>query len=580
MKHQFLELIDAARIQGLTDLFYAATGMPAAIVDLDGTTVTNSGWEDLCANFHRANPETIKRCSESDAAIADRIAAGQNRVVCRCKNGLIHAAVPLAIEGEHAANLFTGQFLLEEPDKEYFRQQAKHFGFDETSYMEAVERIPVVNEARVHAFLDYFSELAEMIGEMGLKRLKQIEAEAALHESEERWAAMLSSIGDAVIATDCAGTITFMNPVAEALTGWRLADASRTQVAKVFSIISERTRTVVENPIDRVLKEGTTVGLANHTILMRKDGSEIFIDDSGAPIRDRDGAIKGVVLVFRDISDRRQSEKDLFESRMKLAEAMDLSRIVYWELDPRTDEFIFDDAFYAFCGATAQREGGYRMSREEYGKRFIHPKDLRLFTDLTAKRLASTGREFHENVEHRIVRRDGEVRHILARIHMTRDDEGRILQCYGANQDITERKQAEEELREKEANFRKIFEENPIGMAMTGADYRFLRVNPAFCRMIRYTEEELTALTFKDITHPGHLEEDAVHVLDLFDGKISLYRTEKRYLRKDGQVVWGACTVRAVRDKNGAFLYFLTTDRGHHRSQAGGGGAHQAVPGR
>ena len=123
----------------------------------------------------------------------------------------------------------------------------------------------------------------------------------ALRESERRWVTTLSSIGDAVIATDTAGLVTFMNPVAQELTGWTLAEAAGRPVREVFRIVNEYTRVEVENPVSRVLESGLIVGLANHTLLVRKDGAEVPIDDSGAPIQTEDGTLLGVVLVFRDI---------------------------------------------------------------------------------------------------------------------------------------------------------------------------------------------------------------------------------------------------------------------------------------
>jgi PAS domain S-box-containing protein len=135
------------------------------------------------------------------------------------------------------------------------------------------------------------------------------DAEAALRASEQRWATTLSSIGDGVIATDADGKITFMNGVAEALTGWGFAEAVGRPVTEVLHIINEKTRAVVENPVVKVIQEGAVVGLANHTILVRKDGTEIPIDDSGAPIRDEEGKITGVVLVFRGITERRKAEQ-------------------------------------------------------------------------------------------------------------------------------------------------------------------------------------------------------------------------------------------------------------------------------
>ncbi len=129
--------------------------------------------------------------------------------------------------------------------------------------------------------------------------------------SEQRWATTLASIGDAVIVANAEGRITFMNTVAEQLTGWSVSEVMAQPVTNVFRIIDERTRRKVEDPVARILREGTIVGLANHTLLIRKDGKEIPIDDSGAPIIDKAGITLGAVLVFRDITKQRQAQAEM-----------------------------------------------------------------------------------------------------------------------------------------------------------------------------------------------------------------------------------------------------------------------------
>src|SRR5208283_2532483 len=125
----------------------------------------------------------------------------------------------------------------------------------------------------------------------------------------------------------------------------------------------------------------------------------------------------------------------LLTSQLYLSEAMDLAKIVYWELDYATETFVFNDSFYAFYGTTAEREGGYRMATEEYSKRFIHPDDRAIVRRSAEENRSGKDPEFLVDIEHRIIRRDGEVRHVLARTRGLRDVWGHIARCYGANQD-------------------------------------------------------------------------------------------------------------------------------------------------
>ncbi|MFS8067555.1 MAG: PAS domain S-box protein, partial [Byssovorax sp.] len=140
-----------------------------------------------------------------------------------------------------------------------------------------------------------------------ITRLKQVEE--ALRVTEQHLSTTLRSIGDAVIATDAAGLVTFMNDVAESLTGWLTDEARGAPLDRVFHILDESSRLPVESPVARVIQEGGVVGLANHTILVRRDGAERAIDDSAAPIRDSKGELVGVVLVFRDITEKRREEE-------------------------------------------------------------------------------------------------------------------------------------------------------------------------------------------------------------------------------------------------------------------------------
>ena len=164
-------------------------------------------------------------------------------------------------------------------------------------------------------------------------QIREIKQRVEESYDREQWLnTTIRSIGDAVIACDADGNVVFMNFVAEKLTGWKEDEAKGHELHKVFPIFNEETRAVVENPVDMVRRLGTVVGLANHTFLVSKNGDEICIDDSGAPIRDSNGKMIGVVLVFRDITDRRMSEGALMRAE-KLAAAGRLAASVAHEVN-------------------------------------------------------------------------------------------------------------------------------------------------------------------------------------------------------------------------------------------------------
>jgi PAS domain S-box-containing protein len=164
-------------------------------------------------------------------------------------------------------------------------------------------------------------------------QIQEIKLRSEESYAREQWLnTTIRSIGDAVIACDTDGNVEFMNKVAEQLTGWTETDAKTKSLHEIFPIFNEDTRVAVENPVDKVRRLGTVVGLANHTFLVARDGTEVSIDDSGAPIRDSSGKMIGIVLVFRDITERRVSEGALMRAE-KLAAAGRLAASVAHEVN-------------------------------------------------------------------------------------------------------------------------------------------------------------------------------------------------------------------------------------------------------
>ena len=258
----------------------------------------------------------------------------------------------------------------------------------------------------------------------GFNRLIQTweQRESALRESEQDLAVTLQSIGDAVIATDAQSRITRMNPTAEELTGWSLNEALGRPLTDVFRIINAQTREMAVNPVDMVITNGETVGLANHTALIARDGKEYQIFDSASPIRTPGGPITGVVLVFSDVTE------------------------------------------------------AYRV---------------------------------------------------------------------------------QESLRQSEELFRASFAYAGIGMSLTDTTGHWVKVNQRLCDIVGYTEQELLQKSFQDITHPDDLHLNVSDGESLLGGAVKFFQTEKRYIHRNGHIVWTHLTVSLIRGSDGQPRFFL-----------------------
>jgi PAS domain S-box-containing protein len=273
------------------------------------------------------------------------------------------------------------------------------------------------------------------------------QAEAARLAGAQRHAVTLKSIGDAVIATDIRGRVELVNPVAETLTGWRQEEARGKRLEEIFRIINEDTRQAVENPVSQVLREGAVVGLANHTVLVAKDGAERPIADSGAPIRDEQNEILGVVLVFRDQTQERAAQKALRESEMQLQLAIEAARMGTWDWNIRTGRVVWSPGHEALWGYAP---GSFPGTYEGYESR-LHPDDVE-----GARRAGQKALDEHSNYEHeyRVRWPDGTVRWIASRGQAFYGLDDKPARMIGMAMDITEQKQAAESLHESAERLR------------------------------------------------------------------------------------------------------------------------------
>ena len=290
-------------------------------------------------------------------------------------------------------------------------------------------------------------------------------AEEAVKESEEALRITLDSIGDAVIASDARGRVVRMNPVAEELTGWPAAEARGRPLAEVFRIIHEETRQLAESPVERVLREGIVVGLANHTALVCRDGTERAIADSGAPIRDAEGALRGVVLVFRDQTDERLAERALQESEERLRATFEQAAVGVARVAPDGRWLEVNERLCSLLGYT--REELLQKKFQEV----TYPRDLEANLECYRKLLAREIPTY--SIEKRYVRKDGTLVWVDLNVSLVRDVAGAPKYFVSMVQDISARKKAEAQLAETAAQLRQAQKMEAVGRLAGGVAHDF-----------------------------------------------------------------------------------------------------------
>ena len=351
-------------------------------------------------------------------------------------------------------------------------------------------------------------------------------SEKSIAEVRDLLQTTLSSIGDAVMVADAEGKVTFINPVAQALTRCTPEQAKGRPVTEVFRIVNETTRATVESPVTRVLREGTIVGLANHTVLLARDGREIPIDDSGAPIRDQQGSVIGVVLVFRDITARKKAE----EASLRLASIVEFSgdAIVSQRLDGVL--LSWNAAATRMFGYTEAEMVGNNLSILALGENTDDPEHI-------LERLRAGEPAIHyEAVRHR---KDGSLLEIAAVASPIRDNAGELIGVSRTCRDVTETKRTVEALRESEEQLRLSAEAAQLGVWRRDLATGSLSGSPQLESIFGLapgaypkTVEELLALI-----HP----EDRQRISDSAARAIEADRDldiEFRLIRPNGEIRW------------------------------------------
>jgi PAS domain S-box-containing protein len=321
------DLLDIDELRGLCERFSALTGTVIAILDLAGSILIATGWQDMCTRFHRLNPDTACRCRESDTILANELAQGEAYHVYRCENGMVDVAMPIMVAGVHVANLYTGQFFFQPPDEDFFIGQAKRYGFDVPDYIAALRRVSVIPEERARKTMEYLSSLAQLFGETGLARTNLEEANQrltrqigdnqatlkALHASETKFRGMAENIPGVVyrmhVRGDGTSRFSYFSPHAEELFGGSAA-ADSTYV-KLFAAMHDEDRAGFVESIQRAI--AMRLPWNREGRLLMRDGSIKWIRGIASP------AVIGDELVFDgvllDITEEKRLEDRLLQAQ-------------------------------------------------------------------------------------------------------------------------------------------------------------------------------------------------------------------------------------------------------------------------
>ncbi|MDD2865098.1 MAG: diguanylate cyclase [Methylococcales bacterium] len=312
---RLLELIDFSQMNSLFENFLAVTGLPVAIIDLNGTVRASSKWQRLCMEFHRVNTKTLQRCLESDRSIYEQLEVGQSFSSHQCKNGLIDCASPIVIDGHHIANLFIGQFFIQEPNPEFFGQQQQRFGFDKKAYFDAIAEVPVIYEEKLPIIMSLLVGWAEQLALHTLSEKRALVALESVEQTVKERTEQLRQNNEELqqfFNQPFIGMLTVRcdkKPISVNQRFCEMVGYSREELLNLTCDDITHPDDVPLNIYHAQALRGEIDTYRMEKRYIHKDGHIVYVDLAANCVRDAAGNLEYLVGMIQDITERKATEK-------------------------------------------------------------------------------------------------------------------------------------------------------------------------------------------------------------------------------------------------------------------------------
>ena len=513
--------------------------------------MSKSGWMQICTEFHRINPETSKRCTISDTELASKMAEGEKYHFYKCLNGLVDVAVPLVINGEHVANLFSGQFFFEEPDISFFKKQAEQYGFDEEKYLAALKNVPVVSKEKVKTALDFLLNMTQMISDMTFQKLEQMERNKNIRESEEKFKAVFESANVGKSITLPTGEINVNQAFCDIL-GYSHEELRN---KKWQDITPEDEIPAIQAFINTLL-----TGEKNSTRFEKryicKDGSYKWTNVSISIRRDDNGNPLNFITTVIDITESKQAEQQTIEAKQKAEESENIFSGIFKShsaaiaiIEADTTISMVNDSYCKLSGYTREEVIGMSWTKQ------IPPDDLERLKEYNRIRLLYPA-EAPSEYEFTFYHKNGAIKHAMMSVGIISGTKKIIASFI----DITERKQAEEALRESQEKFSHAFQTSAYAITITRAgDGEFIEINDAFILITGYTREEALADSSVNLKLWANEEDRENVVADLRAGR-RVEGREYQFRTKSGKNITCLFSAQIMRLSDGLCILSSIND--------------------